>query len=282
MTQLRGTTILITGGGSGIGRLLALECARRGARPVLWDLDDDRMADALEAARRVGVDARGFACDVSDRDAVAATANRVLEEVGPVDVVVNNAGIVSGRPLLELTDEQIQRTFDVNVLALYWVTRPFLAGMVERGRGHVVTIASAAGLVGVARQTDYAASKHAAVGFDESLRVELAQAAPGVRTTVVCPYYIDTGMFEGVRTRVPFLLPILQPEPVARRIADAIERDRATLVLPPLIRLLPALRVLPPRAFDRLMDLFGVNHTMDHFTGRSGPAPLASRAERSD
>jgi len=108
------------------------------------------------------------------------------------------------------------------------------------------------------------------VGFDESLRVELARSAPGVRTTVVCPYYVDTGMFAGVRTRVPWLLPILRPEPVARRIVDAVERDRPMLVMPPIVRLLPALRVLPPRAFDRVMDLFGVNRSMDEFRGHGG------------
>lgn len=272
MTSFRGATVLITGGGSGIGRLVAAEAARRGARLVLWDLSDDRMAESLDEVRRLGAEAHGYACDVSDRDAVAATASRVLREVGGVDILLNNAGIVSGRPLLELSDEQIERTFAINVLALYWVTRPFLAGMVERNHGHVATVASAAGLVGVARQTDYSASKHAAVGFDESLRVELAQVAPGVRTTAVCPFYIDTGMFDGVKTRVPALLPILKADRVALRIADAIEKDKAQLIMPPLVRMLPAMRVLPPRAFDRVMDLFGVNHTMDHFTGRTGPA----------
>src|SRR5579875_1960303 len=167
----------------------------------------------------------------------------------------------------------IRHTFDVNVLALFWVTRAFLPAMIEAGRGHIVTIASAAGLVGVARQTDYSASKHAAVGFDESLRAELRQSAPRVRTTVVCPYYVDTGMFEGVRTRVPLLLPILKQEDVAVRIADAIAKDREILVLPPIVRLIPALRLLPPAAFDWIMDLFGVNVSMDHFVGRRGSPP---------
>jgi all-trans-retinol dehydrogenase (NAD+) len=139
----------------------------------------------------------------------------------------------------------------------------------------VVTIASAAGLVGVAKQTDYSASKHAAVGFDESLRVELHQYAPGVRTTVVCPYYIDTGMFEGVKTRIPFLLPILSQEKVVRRIARAIEKNHRVVIMPPFIRLLPVTRALPTPVFDRLMDLFGVNVSMADFVGRQG----AARAE---
>ena len=117
------------------------------------------------------------------------------------------------------------------------VTKAFLPAMVRHNRGHIVTLASAAGLVGVARQTDYSASKHAAVGFDESLRAELREISPGVMTTLVCPYYVDTGMFEGVRTRIPFLLPILRQRDVVHKIANAIERDRRLLVLPPAVHL---------------------------------------------
>ena len=272
MTDVRGRIALVTGAGSGIGRLLALELARRGAIPVAWDVDEERLAATVgELERLSNGQARGYACDVRDADAVGATAERVRREVGDPMILVNNAGVVSGARLLDLSEDAIRRTFDVNVLALFWVTRAFLPAMVEANRGHVVTVASAAGLVGVARQTDYSASKHAAVGFDESLRVELHRIAPRVQTTVVCPYYIDTGMFEGVRTRVPFLLPILKQEDVARRVADAIARDRRVLVLPPIVRLIPVLRVLPPNVFDRVMDLFGVNVSMEHFVGRGAP-----------
>lgn len=270
MTDVRGRIALVTGGAAGIGRLLALELARRGAVPVIWDLDGERVAAAVaELERACGGRAHGYVCDVRDAAAVAATAERVRGDVGDPEVLVNNAGVVSGARLLEIPEDKIRRTFEVNVLALFWVTRAFLPAMLAADRGHIVTVASAAGLVGVARQTDYSASKHAAVGFDESLRVELHQTAPHVVTTVVCPYYIDTGMFEGVRTRIPFLLPILRPETVAAKIAGAIEADRRMLVLPPIVRLLPALRVLPPTVFDRLMDLFGVNTSMDRFVGHS-------------
>ena len=98
--------------------------------------------------------------------------------------------------------------------------------MIQRNRGHIVTIASASGLIGVARLADYASSKWAAVGFDESLRAELSKVAPGVMTTVVCPFYINTGMFRGVRSRFPFLLPILEEDDVARRVVHAIQTDR--------------------------------------------------------
>ncbi len=273
MTDVRGRITLITGAAAGIGRLLASDLAARGAIPVLWDLDEERLGPVLKEVHGLtGGQGRGYACDVSDREAVYATAERVRSEVGDPDIVVNNAGVVSGAPLLEIPDEQIRRTFEVNTLGLFWVTKAFLPAMVARDRGHVVTMASAAGLVGVARQTDYSASKHAAVGFNESLRVELRKIAPGVMTTVVCPYYIDTGMFEGVRTRLPLLLPILRQQDVARKIAGAIEQDRRLLVLPPAVHLLPLLRVLPPRAFDRVMDVLGVNVSMEHFVGHGANA----------
>ena len=274
-TALPGATLLVTGGGSGLGRRLALDAARRGSRVVIWDMDAARGAGVRDEIRASGGTAEALAVDVTDKDAVSAAAG----STGPVDVVVNNAGVVSGRHLMEADDAAIERTLQVNVLSLYWVTRAFLAGMAQRGRGTVVTIASAAGLVGVARQTDYSASKFAAFGFNESLRAELRANRHGVNTLVVCPYYIDTGMFEGVRTRWPLLLPILREEEVAAKVLDAIESGRQQLVLPRLVALLPVLRALPVGVFDRLMDAFGVNRTMDHFTGRQG-GEHAGKAER--
>lgn len=276
---LRGSTVLITGAGSGIGRLMALGAARRGARVVVWDLSVERGQRVGDEIRAAGGQADVFTVDVSDPDAVRAAAAETLAAVDGVDVVVNNAGVVSGRRLLEASDDAITRTFGVNVLALFWVTRAFLPGMVARDRGSIVTIASAAGLVGVARQTDYSASKHAAVGFDESLRAELRAAGSGVKTMVVCPYYIDTGMFAGVRTRVPWLLPILEEQKVADAVLDGIESGHRQLVLPPLIRLVPVMRALPVRLFDRVNDLLGVNRTMDHFTGRPGDRVGADESE---
>ena len=263
-TRLSGATLLITGGGSGLGRRVALGAAGRGSRVVIWDVDAARGSGVRDEILAAGGQAEAHAVDVTDRESVRSAA----AAAGQVDILVNNAGVVSGRKLLEATDEDIERTMKVNVMALYWVTRAFLGGMAHRRRGTVVTVASAAGLVGVARQTDYSASKFAAFGFNESLRAELRTAHPGVNTLVVCPYYIDTGMFQGVRTRWPLLLPILREEQVAARILDAIETGRRKVVLPPIVNLLPVLRILPVSTFDRLMDVLGVNRTMDHFTGR--------------
>ena len=272
MTSLRGSTVLVTGSASGLGARLLTAAAGRGARVVGWDRDLERLAEVvrpLDGAHAYGV-------DVTDREAVAEAGRRVLDEVGPVDVLVNNAGVISGKLLSELSDETIERTFAVNALGLFWCTRAFLPTMLERRRGHVVTLASAAGLVGVVRQTDYSASKHAAVGFAESLRYELRRYAPEIRTTLVCPFYINTGMFDGASSRVPWLLPILDERKVVDKIVRAVERDRRQLLMPPAIALLPVLRALPAPVFDRLMDTLGVNTSMDEFVGRTAPLGRAA------
>lgn len=269
MTTIAGSNVLITGGASGIGRQVALKAAAAGARVVLWDIDEERLASVRDELLRVTRSpARAYRCDVSDRRSVYAVADRVRSEVGAVNVLVNNAGVVSGRPFLECSDAQIERTIAVNTLAHFWTCKAFLPDMVRAGTGHVVTIASAAGVVGVARMADYSASKWAAVGFDEALRMELRQLAPGVKTTVVCPYFVDTGMFRGVATRFPWLLPILKEEAVAEQIVRAIARNRPRVMMPPLVYFVPPLRILPVRVFDAVADFLGINRSMDEFVGR--------------
>lgn len=264
-TQIKGARVLITGAGSGIGRLMALDAAARGAAEILiWDLSAESGQLVRDELVAKGSQARSFEVNVGDSHQVAAAA----EETGPIDVLVNCAGIVTGKKLLEADEDAIRRVYDVNVLALYWTTRAFLPGMIERDRGSVVTISSAAGLTGVAKQTDYSASKFAALGFTESLRNELRTDGSNVGTLVVCPFYINTGMFEGVTTKFPRLLPILEENYVTTNVLNSIESGREQLVMPSLVRLLPGMRLLPTRVFDRAMDFLGVNKTMDHFTGR--------------
>lgn len=267
MTRLDGSTMLVTGAARGVGRQLAVQGAQHGARIVAWDLDG-RGLDDLAVELGDAVVSRAVV-DVTDRTSIATAVAALPGGPDDVDIVVNNAGVVSGARLVDLRPEQIERTFAVNVLALYWVTQAFLPSMTRRNTGHVVTMASAAGLVGVARQTDYSASKHAAVGFMESLRAELRRDGVDVATTTVCPFYIDTGMFEGARSRWPWLLPILREPDVAAKILRAIERDKPVLRLPPIVGMLPVSRILPVRIFDRFMDVLGVNRSMDDFVGRS-------------
>jgi all-trans-retinol dehydrogenase (NAD+) len=263
--------LVLTGAANGIGRLLAERLAAEGARLALWDVD----AAGLAAVEQACADAPGtvttYRCDLTDRAQIYAAAEKVHADLGPVDVLINNAGVVSGKPLLEIEDEEILRTFDVNALALFWTTRAFLPAMIAQGHGHVVTIASAAGIVGTARLTDYSASKFAAVGFDESLRLEMKRLGLPIHTTVVCPFYIGTEMFRGARTRFSWLLPILTPEYAVRRILTAIRKKRRRLIMPRFVYLTYPIRALPVRAFDALLKFFGVTTSMDAFVGHDGP-----------
>ena len=142
--------------------------------------------------------------------------------------------------------------------------------MIERRTGYVVTIASAACLVAGAKMSDYAASKAGAIAFNEALRNEMRDAATAVATMVVCPFYIDTGMFSGVKSRFPALLPILQPRQVAGAVLRGIERGSKQIVVPPLVRSVPLLRLLPVGAFDWVADQLGINESMEDFSGRRG------------
>ena len=177
MVAIAGTTVLITGAASGVGRRMAQQFAAARATVVIWDLDEEGAArTAKELSERTGRAHHAYRCDVGDEAAVADAAERVRAEVGEVDILINNAGVIAGRTLMDLTAEQIATTYRVNALALYWTTRALLPQMVRRNRGHVVTIASAGGMIGVSHQTDYAGTKHAAMGFDEALRPPIVRA----------------------------------------------------------------------------------------------------------
>lgn len=270
MSQIAGSTVLITGGGMGIGRLMALKAAALGARVIIWDINPDNLARVSDELKRAGRTVFGYQVDVSDREAVYDAARRTLAEAGSVHILINNAGIVSGKPFLECSDEQIERTMRVNTMALFWVSKAFLPQMIKNGRGHLVTISSAGGILGTPGLADYSASKFAAFGFDEALRGEFRKRGLPIKTTVVCPFFIDTGMFAGVKTKYPLLLPILREGYAADRIIGAIERNRARLWMPPIVYTVPLLRALPVSLMDWIAKFLGVTESMDEFKGRAG------------
>ena len=274
---VKGAVVLITGAGSGIGRLMAVEAARRGARAVIiWDLNAEAgtetagMAEAAATAPRFRSGA--FTVDVTDAEVVHEAARQTLSEYGRVDILINNAGIVTGKPVLETTDRDVQRSFEVNTIAHYRTVREFLPGMIARDRGSVVTIASAAGLVGVPRLSDYNGSKFGAVGFAQSLREELRHMGSHVHTLLYCPYYISTGMFAGVKTKFSLVLPILTPEKVATQVLDAIDKGTQFKVHPPIVRVVQILQAFPVPFMDAMVEVFGVADTMNEFKGRAGDA----------
>lgn len=264
--SVKGEVVFITGGGSGLGKRLAGLFAHLGAKVAIADID-------LPAAKATQLQLPGESlavhCDVSSPQSIKQAADIVREQLGKPSILINNAGIVSGKTVLEVSLEAIERTFKVNALAHIFTVKELLPDMIRAGKGHIVSVASAAGLVGTKGLVDYCGSKFAAVGIDESLRMELSQY-PGIKTTCVIPYFINTGMFAGIRLRNEWLLPLQDEAKAAARITRAILEDRETLLLPNTMQVVYWLRaLLPVRAFDRLAEVLGLSHVMDTFQGRA-------------
>ncbi|KPP73055.1 epidermal retinol dehydrogenase 2-like [Scleropages formosus] len=242
--NVAGETVLITGAGSGIGRLLALEFAARGATLVLWDISNEGNWETAKLSKERGASrVHTYICDCSDRDDVYRVADQVKREVGDVTILINNAGIVTGKKFMDAPDNLIVKTVEVNTMAHFWTYKAFLPAMVASDHGHLVSIASSAGLCGVTGLADYCSSKFAAVGFAESMALELlAMGKTGIKTTIVCPFFINTGMFDGCNTKWPRLLPILDPNYVVKKIMHAILTDQVYLLLPRSLYIIVALK----------------------------------------
>lgn len=265
--DIKGQVVLITGGGSGIGRVMCLKFAARGAKIVTWDVNAAGNDETVRQVVDAGGLCRAYTVDLCDRRAIYAASVKVKQEVGKVDILINNAGVVTGKKLLNSPDDEIIRTFEVNTLSHFWTVKAFLGDMMLSNKGHIVTVSSIGGWIGCNNLVDYCSSKFAAVGFDESLRLELkTEGATGVKTTVVCPIYIDTGMFEGIRAN---FVRLLTPEWVANEIVDATLMDVTVLMLPKAMRLAVIMKlILPEKISYRLSQMFGMTVMMDTFVGR--------------
>lgn len=269
LSKIHNQTVLITGGASGLGKLFAERClAEKATAVILWDIDAAQLDRAVEDFRARGhANVLGQRVDVSDAASVAAAAQKVLSERPAVDILFNNAGIVVGKPFEEHSYREIERTIGVNVLGAMYVARAFLPAMIEQGRGHLVNIASAAGLIPNPRMSVYASSKWAVVGWSESLRIELEALGKDLRVTTVEPSYINTGMFDGVKA--PLLTPILDPDYLVDKVIQAVKNDRILVREPAVVKALPLMRgLLPTRAFDFMARRFGVYDSMNDFVGR--------------
>ncbi|MFI5776408.1 SDR family NAD(P)-dependent oxidoreductase [Nocardia sp. NPDC051570] len=275
MDTVAGRTVLITGAAMGLGRAFAERAVREDAAAVvLWDVNEKalkRTAAELEAVGRSGI--HPYVVDVSDREAIAATAAAVRSEVGDVDVLINNAGIVRGNGYFWETADpaDIDKTVAINSLAPMYITLEFLPAMVSRRTpARVLTIASSAALVSNPRMSVYAASKWAALGWSDSVRLELEQSGNGhVKVTTFCPTYINTGMFDGAKG---FLFtPIIEQDEAVDTAWSEMKKGAALVVMPWTSRLNRAISgLLPLKLRDLYLNAVGVYHSMDEFTGRKG------------
>lgn len=272
LNSVAGKKVLITGAAMGLGKLFADRAIREGAAAVvLWDINETALAETAAEFTAAGGTVHTYTVDVADRDAIAAAAEAVRADVGDIDVLVNNAGIVRGNMYFWETKDRndIDKTMAINALGPMHVTLEFLPAMVAgTGQARVLTVASSAGLVHNPRMSVYAASKWAALGWSDSVRLELQQAGHHhVRVTTVCPTYINTGMFEGAKGF--WFTPILDQHRVVHTSWKQMKKGTPVVILPWTSRFNKALSgLLPIRLRDLFLNTVGVYHSMDEFTGR--------------
>ena len=276
--KFENANVLITGGASGIGKIMGRMALEKGASClIIWDINPQNISIAMNELGHYGK-VRGYIVDVSKNELVTEGFNRTVRECGDVDILINCAGIVTSNRTFDLqTADEIVRTMNINTIAPMFVTRAFLPGMISRRRGHICNIASAGGMLSNPKMSVYAASKWGAIGWSDSVRIELQDMKCGVNVTTVAPYFINTGMFNGVKSRI---IPILKPEYVAKRIIRAVEKNKIFRGIPfgfHFIRFWQT--VLPIRIFDWFFgEVIGIYHAMDEFTGRKTADKSAAKA----
>ncbi|WP_165219833.1 SDR family NAD(P)-dependent oxidoreductase [Aquisphaera insulae] len=242
--------VLITGAANGIGRATALELARRGASLGLVDVDAAGLEAVSAELKELGTPAASRAADVTDRDALRTAIAEIEAEVAPVDVLVACAGFGTLTLVPELQIETLKRTFEVNLFGVAESIEAVLPGMLSRGRGHLVGIASLAGYRGFPWMISYSSSKAALIAYLEALRPGLAKR--GVSVTTVCPGFVRTAMC----TSVPYKhkIKMIEPEEAAKHVARAVLRRPRNCVFPFSMRVgLAFLRIMPDRIFDWMM-----------------------------
>ncbi len=192
--SLEGRGVVVTGGGRGIGRAVARRLAEAGAVVVVCARSTEQIENVAEELRAGGLQAHAVRCDVTNEASVAAMAEEAIERLGTVDILVNNAGIALSNPVKRLPLEEWNQIIAVNATGTFLCTRAFLPGMVDRGWGRIINVASVAGLRGARYIAAYTASKHAQVGFTRALAMEVA--GNGITANAICPGYVDTPMTE--------------------------------------------------------------------------------------
>jgi len=242
-----GKTALVTGASSGIGRLLALRLAREGARVGLVARRENELRALAREIAAGGGTAVVLPCDVGERAQVLAAAQRAHRELGPVDMLVNNAGYGHHRRFLDWDLDDVERMLRVNFLgAVYW-TKALLPRMLERRSGWIVFMASVAGKLGLPQESAYAASKFALVGFAEALSIEIEDA--GVHVLTVCPGTINTPFFDA--QALESMPPVskrmmIGPERVVDATMDALARGKHEVTVPRFIAASYIVRALAP------------------------------------
>jgi short-subunit dehydrogenase len=234
MVELRGSRALVTGAAGGLGGYISRALAGQGANLVVSDLPGSSIEERAEELGRMGVGAQAIPADLTDAADRERLVRDAAEAMGPLDVLVNNAGLEFGGAFTKMTREEIEAIATVNLIAVMDLTWLVLPGMLERRRGHVVNLASLAGKIPAVFLATYAATKHGVVGFTHSLRAEYADEP--VSFSAICPVFVaDVGMYARVEAEMeaeppPGLRPV-PPQRVADAVLKAVREDRAEVVV---------------------------------------------------
>jgi short-subunit dehydrogenase len=268
MSTIKSSNIVITGAASGIGSLMARLCGEKEANHIMiLDINDNAGKLLANELSQKGVTASFIQVDLSSRSSIQEAATQIKSTCGHVDILINNAGVVTGKLFIDHSDDEIETTININLNACMYLTKSLLGGMIKRKKGHIVNIASAAGMASHPKLSAYVASKWGLIGWSETLRLELEQSKTNVRVSTITPYYIDTGMFKGVQSPI---IPLLKPERVAKGVIRAIEKNKIFARMPWLVYAMPFFKgVVPQRWFDFLLGkVFGVYGSMNTFKGK--------------
>jgi NAD(P)-dependent dehydrogenase (short-subunit alcohol dehydrogenase family) len=239
--------VAITGGARGIGRATTAALIARGARVAIGDLDG---ALAQQTAEQLGPETVALPLDVTDRESFSAFLNEVEGRLGPLDVLINNAGIMPIGPFVQETDTTAQRLVDINVHGVIFGCKLALERFIPRGRGHLVNIASIVGKTASPHLATYVATKHAVVGLTEALRLELAET--GIGLTVVMPVGVNTELYSGVEPLRGMRTP--EPEEVGEAIVEALQTGRYEVYIPKRMKAIVRMAALMPHG---AMDAIG-------------------------
>ncbi len=290
--KLYGKTALITGGAKGIGYATALRLADAGCSLMLWDIDQEALAEAqAELTARAALQTASHTashrepqagaavihidtCDVGDPEAVAAAADRARSALGRIDILINNAGYMAPGYFTDQDLAAWHRTININLNAVLSLTHAFLPDMYRRDFGRVINISSAAGLVGVPGLAVYSAAKWAVFGLTEALRAEARTLGKDVRYSSIHPMFLASGMFAGAELNFfgKMLFPRVSGHDVIAKaiVEDALKRGARCPKRPRRLRLVPLLRgLLPDAALSALGRLMGLHRSMDGWTGRT-------------
>jgi all-trans-retinol dehydrogenase (NAD+) len=266
MTQLRNKTILITGGASGIGKIMSRLSLERDAKVIIWDINTQNIENTLKELNPLG-NIASYVVDVSEIRQIENTAQQLKKEHGNIDVLINNAGIVVGKYFHEYSTTEIEKTMIINANAPMHITNNFLSEMIEQNSGHICNIASSASLLANPKMSVYAASKWSVFSWSDSLRLEMKQLNKNIKVSTILPYYINTGMFDGVKSRIP----ILDAEKTALTIIKSIEKNKKIITIPWWIYRFTRFgqTVMSINLFDWFAGkVMGIYKTMDDFKGR--------------